>query len=106
MFEQLKKKFVKNPELTKQEKFIRPYPRPPCGGAYWVARSRKLFKDHPARNDETPTIKKPRFLYYKGIKIIDLRRLSFGLGYQITLETEETMRISYEEFEENVYVND
>ena len=83
-------------------KILRTDPRPPCGGAYWAARSRELFEKHSGKNDELPTIKKPRFLYYKGLKIIELHRLSFGLGYEITLETDETMRISDEEWLENV----
>jgi len=83
-------------------KYIRTYPRPPCGGAYWAARSRELFEKHSEKNDLKPTSKKRKFLYYKGTKIIELHRLSFGLGVEITLDTDETMRISDEEWLENV----
>jgi len=41
-------------------------------------------------------------LYYNGLRIKDLYHLPFG-GYEITLETDEKMRISYKQWFENVY---
>lgn len=107
MFKKIKKKFFpkeKQEEQEIQEKFIRPEPRPPCGGAYWTARSRELWKNQSGKNDVTPSSRMSKSLYYKGSRIIELHRLSFGLGYEITLETDESMRISDEEWLENVYV--
>jgi len=102
MIEKIKQKFKKKEKLKNKEKFIRPEPRPPCGGAYWAARSRELWENHSGKNDLKPTFRKHRFLYYRGSRIIELHRLSFGLGYEITLETDETMRILDEEWLENI----
>ena len=104
----LKKIREKNFLKEKQEmqaipnKFSRPEPRPPCGGAYWTARSRELWKNNSWVNDVKPTSRKSRILYYKGSRIIELHRLSFELGYEISLETNETLRLSNKEWLENV----
>ncbi|MFC2054852.1 hypothetical protein ACFLV7_11255 [Chloroflexota bacterium] len=105
MYKKIKEKFFLKEKREVQEnpnKYIRDYPRPPCGGAYWAARSRELWVNHSGKNEAKPTSRKSKSLYYKGSKIIELHRLSFGLGYEITLETNETMRISDEEWLENV----
>ena len=109
MLKKIRERFFlkEKPEVrANTNKNIRDYPRPPCGGAYWAARSRELFEKHSGKNDVKPLSKKRKILYYKGSKIIELHRLSFGLGVKITLETDETMRISDEEWLENVYVSD
>jgi len=70
----------------------------------WVEKFEKQLSD---RNLGGYAVKPTRIrilqpLYYNGLRIKDLFHLPFG-GYEITLETDEKMRISYKQWFENVY---
>ena len=95
----MKKKKIRNKDDNNSIEWLGLSRCPPGWADEW---KKKISEKYFRIGDVKTTFRKPKPLYYQGSKIIKFCRLSLGIGYEITLETNEKIYLSNDEWLENV----